>query len=330
MIYDYYIGIKVKKFTVSALFFNFFPFFALGLNLGCFSGCTRLAIDQPADHPSQMHITRYGSEDRFDLVTWNIKDFPIHEEKTVSTLARIIKEIDVDLIGLQEINDPLAFHELLDSLPGYTGLLSALPADDLKLGILCKSSMIALSTPLQIFTDDNFAFPRPPLVTFAEVRIQDSTVFDFFLIVLHLKAQSDGTSIQRRRLACQKLKSYIDDNLLTGVENDVIVLGDLNDQLDDPDSLNVFTVFQSDSAHYFFLTGALLDQASYIEGYQSLIDHILVSTDTRKKFDGGKIQILKLDLEVPGYLNLISDHRPVHAQFPVPSDGLIWKLIFSW
>jgi len=315
-----YINKSDKKFSYLWIFIENFSLFILSLGLSHLTACAKPFIDPPSDPPFRIHVQRYGNAGSFDLVTWNIKEFPCQQETTVGNLAQIIRDIDVDLIGLQEINDPGAFHRLLDSLPGYAGILSALPADGLKLGILYKPEIIALSTPKQIFTDDNYAFPRPPLLTFVEIRIQDSVVFDFSLIILHLKAQSDSASMQRRRSACEKLKNYIDQYLLPGADKDVVILGDLNDQWDDPDSVNVFTVFRTDTVHYSFLTSALIGQASYIDGFHSLIDHILISADARPEFNNGNIQIMKLDQEVPDYINLISDHRPVLAQFFLPAD----------
>ena len=43
----------------------------------------------------------------------------------------------------------------------------------------------------------------------------------------------------RRRLACQKLDNYIS----ISIDKKVIVLGDMNDQIAEPEDYNVFLVF---------------------------------------------------------------------------------------
>jgi hypothetical protein len=150
-------------------------------------------------------ITRYGSYNSFDLATWNIEHFPKDKRYTAYYLSRIIKAMDLDLIALQEIEDIDIFFTLIDSLEGYTGIVSRLPRYGQKLALIYKDDFISMITPFQIFTDDNWHFPRPPLVTYVMVKNQHQIVYNFTLIVIHLKAFSDETSIRRRRGACQML-----------------------------------------------------------------------------------------------------------------------------
>jgi len=278
--------------------------------------CSKRTVD-PEDPFSEIRIVKkYGSSISFDIVTWNIEQFPMNGTKTISTLAQLIKDIDVDLIAVQEINNENAFINLLDSLDGFNGYVSALPNDILKLGIIYKTDIVSISSPVQIFTSDGYAFPRPPVVTFVEVKENGMNVFDFHLIILHLKAFGDQDSENRRRDACEKLKDYIDTQLISGLEKDVIVLGDMNDEIDDPPANNVFQVFLDDATEYQFLTMPLIGQASY-PGFNSLIDHILISSDALPEYSGGSTQILNLDFEFSEYSTLISDHRPVLAKFYV-------------
>lgn len=77
--------------------------------------------------------------------------------------------------------------------------------------------------------------------------------FDFFLMVLHLKAGSDYADRLRRAGACRQLKHYIDSVLITGGSSNFIVAGDWNDRLDAPPDSNVLRPFLEDSLNYFFL-----------------------------------------------------------------------------
>jgi len=260
-------------------------------------------------------VSRYGSEKSFDMVTWNIEHFPLNQIHTVHHLQRIIKSMDVDLIAVQEIDERTAFIQLLDSLEQYDGYLSKLPDYGQQMGIIYKSDFISISEPKQIFVDDFYTFPRAPLVTSVTVKIENTIIFDFILIIVHLKAFVDEESKSRRRIACQKLKYYTDNYLISGFEKDVVILGDFNDELNDHSDENIFSIFLTDSANYYFLTYPLTDQSTYIGHYSSAIDHILVSADVLNEYKGGKTVVLKIDEEFSNYRDIISDHRPVLAQF---------------
>jgi endonuclease/exonuclease/phosphatase family metal-dependent hydrolase len=263
----------------------------------------------------KIQVSRYGSEKSFDIATWNIEHFPKSQGYTIPNLSRIIRDIDIDLIAVQEIDESSSFQILVDSLDGYLGYVSSLPDYGQRLGIIYKSDIISISKPELIFTNENWAFPRPPLVTYVAVKVRNTIVFDFILIILHLKAFIDEESITRRRIACEKLKFYLDTYILTGVEKDVIVLGDFNDELDDPQPDNIFGIFINDSLNYRFLTLPLTNHPTYIGQFESSIDHLLITKDTEDEYTGGITRILKLDKEFPDYLNTISDHLPVLTQF---------------
>ncbi len=281
------------------------------------SGCEVESIFEENQNISlnNIRINQYGSEESFDIATWNIEHFPKSRNYTIPYLIQIIRDIDIDLIAIQEIDGRSPFLSLIDSLDGYQGYVSLLPDYGLRLGIIYKSDIIAISDPEQIFTDDDWAFPRPPLVTFVTVKKENNTVFDFILIILHLKAFVDAESEGRRREACEKLKDYIDTYLLTGAEKDILILGDFNDELDDPPHDNVFQVFLDDSLNYEFLTLPIADEPTYIGNFGSSIDHLLITTDARNEYGGGLTCVLKIDEEFSHYVNYISDHRPVLTRF---------------
>jgi hypothetical protein len=183
------------------------------------------------------------------------------------------------------------------------------------MAILYKSDFISISDPVQLFTDDIWAFPRPPLVTFVTVRKDNIIVFDFILIVVHLKAFMDEESESRRRKACEKLKYYIDTYLLTGSEKDIIILGDFNDDLNDSLQDNIFSVFLNDSLHYRILTLPLIEEATYIGDFGSSVDHLIITENVIEEYNSGFTSVLKIDEEFLNYFSLISDHRPVLSRF---------------
>lgn len=281
-----------------------------------FTGCNQRTIEPDDSDKPQPIVQTYGTTATFDMATWNIENFPIQGSSTISYVAQLIRDMDIDLFGIQELDDTDAFYRLLDSLPDYSGNISNLPTNYLKLGIIYKKDIISISNVTQIYTNDNYAFPRPPMTAYVEVKNQGTVVFDFTLFILHLKAFGDQESESRRRDACNKLKIYIDNNLLNSQDPDVILMGDWNDELDDPPNDNVFQVFLNDTANYRFLTYSLIGQASY-PGFDSLIDHILITRDAETEYGNGLTKILDIDNQFSKYSTFVSDHRPVLAQFPV-------------
>ena len=269
--------------------------------------------------PDSTLVKKVGQTNRFEIATWNIENFPSDGKTTITTLSQLILNLDIDLIAFEEIANISAFDSLLNRLPGWSGFYS--PDDDYgssyqKTGFIYKSAFISMSNIKPIFEYDGYAFPRPPFTAYVQIKDKTGTVYDFTLIVVHLKAYGGTEEIARRKAACQDLHDYIDEEISTGADPDFIVLGDWNDELDDPRSTNVFLPFLDDSLDYSFLTQSITNQESYIlPPYQGLIDHILITKDTRQEYGNGLTSVLYLDNEYRNYTNIISDHRPVMAAF---------------
>lgn len=264
--------------------------------------------------PDGYLVQPFGSSSSFEIATWNIEQFPKSGQNTVTTLTRLIKNFDIDLIAFQEINSQEYFKCLLDSLPQYEGFCSLYPEDNMKLGLVYKQDMISISNITQLFINDTYNFPRPPLYAYIRIKFNDVVAFDFSLINLHLKAYHDTTSIMKRKHAITALKEVIDTRLFTSRDHDIIILGDWNDELSDNEKENIFLPFLQDSLNYSFLIPEGDVQISY-PAWQSRIDHILISNDVKFEYKNGTIQILQPDKEFEDYFNIISDHRPLAAKF---------------
>ena len=109
-----------------------------------------LAEQQKENYVADLRITVYGKEQSFDIVTWNIENFPKDRKQTIPYLVQIIRDIDVDFIAIQELGIEADFKMLLDSLPGWQEYLSKLPDQGKRLGILSKRDFISISESYQI------------------------------------------------------------------------------------------------------------------------------------------------------------------------------------
>jgi len=268
-----------------------------------------------------------GTENTFDIATWNLKEFPRLDDRTVDTLAILIQDLQLDVIAVQEIMDTVAFADLLSQLDGWDGLYSTDGTSDYyqKTGLLYRTDQVSVLSWEPIFwTGYEWEFPRPPIRITLSVTLPSGTL-DFYLIVLHLKAYDDDESRERRMAAMVLLKEYLDGIVPFLPNHNWMMVGDYNDELTDSEDENIFWDFLQDSTDYTFLTEELAGNVywSSYPSYNSLIDHIMVTSSMMDIFgENGVIETLRLDDQYSRYLTVISDHRPVMAQFTDFSTGI--------
>lgn len=254
-------------------------------------------------------------------MSWNIENFP-RTAKSVDAVARVLNEFRPDLVAVQEIADEKAFQALDDELPDYEGILNDDPGAMQRIGVLIRSDRVTVDGVETLFQGDWYAFPRPPLRVQATFHGTLGTSFDFSLVSVHLKAMSDEDSAYRRRLACEKLDSWLQQELLSPrAEHDIVIAGDWNDQITDPVETNVFAPLLDRPEEYRFLTAELEGTGafSYIS-YRSLIDHVMVTSGAAAQYGAGAINVLPLDEVDPYYQLDLSDHRPLLSRFQMPAD----------
>ena len=263
----------------------------------------------PQEPETPDYATCVGTEttQSLEVVTWNIENFP-QRTTTTAAVQEIIFQMDPDVIAVQEITSMASFNDLVNELEGWTGQVVQFNGSNLMLGYLYKSAEITITqNATQLYdtdTDANdfafTAFRRPVLTT-----ITHSSGLEVSLINIHLKC-CDGSE-DRRRAGSDLLKQYIDDNL---ADDNVIVLGDFNDEIVDND--NVFQTFIDDPDNYRFATLAIAsgDQSNFsFPSFPSHIDQILI---TNELFDNEiETQTLSLDNCDDSYSTVVSDHRPV-------------------
>ena len=132
----------------------------------------------------------------------------------------------------------------------------------------------------------------------------------------HLKAFSDEESEERRRQGCILLENYIVQNLSN--EN-VVLLGDLNDSLLDSEINNVFNPFLNNSSLYEFADISIANgnSSEWSLPPSAHFDHILITNELFDEFGSvnSEIRTLKIDEYLDDgfseYDDNISNHRPV-------------------
>ena len=269
-----------------------------------------------------------GSYETLDIVTWNIENFPKNEQ-TINYLSEIINEINVDLIALQEIESQNSFEELISNLNGSWYGYRADDGNWGELSYLINTDNIQITHyPYTILDDyEHFYAYRTPYI----VKVQFSNE-EFIIINVHYKCCGDGyveddywDEEYRRLIANQYLKDYIDFHFSN--EN-VIILGDFNDDIAEPNTNNVFNDFLFDHLNYVF-TDLFIAQGPSSDwsfpNWPSHLDHILITDELFDNISNDSVFTFKIDDYMSGwweYDNLISDHRPVviNLQFEMTGD----------
>ncbi len=264
-------------------------------------------------------LLKFGTEDSFDVLTWNLRTFPALTPQTRDLLVQIIPLMQVDVFACQEINDYAAFMELASLIPHYNAAIYG-STSSYRLAYLYDTRTVQVDQLYTIYDGQSNPFPRPPYVFDLTWQGQD-----IVLINNHLKAMGDNFIDEsdpwdeeyRRRTACQMLDQYVVDNLS---DRKVIMLGDFNDQIQEPETTNVFMSFLSKPDEYRFADAAIAanpttSTVSYPSSFSHL-DHILI---TNELFDTFALApdacgVIRVEDWMGGWANYssqISDHRPL-------------------
>lgn len=274
-------------------------------------GCAKDLFSEGADHSNW--LPSFDSDSTFSVITWNIEDFAKHGDATVDFLASCIDQLNADVICLQEIKDENDFQELVNRLENYSGHRENSAAYNLDLAVLYLNDLDIISID-EIYTDDWWSFPRSPQV----IQLLWHG-HEIILINNHYKANENDTNDDenRRISASQILDEYVVSNFPF---KNVIILGDLNDDLTEPVNDNVFSTFISKTEEYLFvdmnIAAGTTSNWSF-PTWPSHLDHILITNELFDEFEnfGSSIQTIKIEDYLDGgwneYEAYISDHRPV-------------------
>ncbi len=257
----------------------------------------------------------FGTDATFDVATWNLREFPLRGSATLDHLAHLIPQLKLELIALQEINNHSAMIELADMIPHYNTYISD-GTTSWRLAYLYDTRSVSVLDTYTIFNGQTNPFPRPPYVMKLNWRGEE-----MYVINNHLKALGGEANEARRRLACELLEQYIDEYL---PDQRVIVLGDMNDEIQEEPDTNVFMAFLNKPENYLFTTMSIAQNINYYTAsyptWPSQIDHILITNELFEPFSnsGSFCHTILIENAMgswSSYSTYVSDHRPVGARF---------------
>ena len=252
--------------------------------------------------------------DEIEIMTWNLKDFPLNQSTPIY-LNDIVSDLLPDIILFQEIDDISEFQNFVSSLGDSYSLVHT-SNGSLNLGLIARSECAEIEGYSTLFTSNYNEFVgRYPL----KVDLHWSCglrAINLEIINVHLKAFDDG--FEQRLAASEIISDYINQNS----DKNIVVAGDFNDDIDDPEYNNsLWPLIENTNAS--FVTSVIsnnYDQYSWIGGSpHSFLDHILISAELYDEMANSTIETIRIDDYVgySFYKNYISDHRPVVWSFSV-------------
>ena len=277
-----------------------------------------------------------GSDDSFDLMTWNIEWFPKNGQASVDYVTQIIEQTNVDIIAIQELDDTDMFDQMISLLSDYSGYYES--SWFAGLAYIYRTESVEINDVYEIYTTSPYwnAFPRSPMVMDLNFK-----GVNYILINNHFKCCGDGyidfddnsDEEKRRYDAINLLRDYIDNNFSN---KNVIVLGDLNDDIAESSSNNVFQLVLNDPDYEFAdleIANGSTSNWSF-PSWPSHLDHILITNELFDDFNLSDIETIKIDEYLDGgwseYDQNISDHRPVFMKLvqnlipgDISADGVI-------
>lgn len=270
------------------------------------------------------NVKSHGSPDKITIGTFNMEwlgngknDKIGRTESDYKHIAEIISNTEVDLLGIQEIEDDRAIKHILKYLPDYDFYIGK-HGHSQNLGILYKNDIeiTQISEYIPLIVENGRT--RPGLMFQAK-----KGNFQWEMMVVHFKstsqyentAQKVEDSRELRLKQSTRLSYWVDSVLSSGKESDIIIVGDFNDSplRKEFNSLEPL----STNNHIKFLTDSLKG-CKYRNWY--VIDQIIVSQSALKRVINNSLRIYDIYSTTPkNQLEKISDHCPIIVDFEVKS-----------
>ena len=251
--------------------------------------------------------------------TFNIKwlgdgenDRTPRTDEEVKLIAECIRDTKADVLALQEIESDGALARLTKWLPDFKYIVSDrggaqrvafLYRSSLQVAKVAEFDELAISSGL-----------RPGLIVDCRVG-----AFDVRLMAVHFKATSSYDNTEEKRLRSYNIRreqaamvnTWFNKLLADGQEDDIIVMGDFNDNPVD-DATPTLAELEA-NASFRFLTGEL---ASCKNAKWTSIDHIAVSPAVYSMVDPASVGTYSLYHRYKREVaERISDHCPVLVRF---------------
>ncbi len=291
--------------------------------------------------------TRAQSSDTLTVVNWNIEWFgsysngPSNENLQEANVVKILRYLNADLYGLNEVVDTMRLRRVVDSLGSNYGFYissfgsaAASPVSPnwltaQKLAFIYRKDVFSNIRTRAMLNNGSsayyyFASGRFPYLFNANIN-KNGKKRNISFILIHAKAGATGADYNRRRDASKELKDTLDPFFS---QHPMILFGDYNDELQGSISgysLSPYDNIVKDSVktnpNYYHSITLPLEQAGERStiSYTSVIDHQVINKRMDSMYVPGSADI-RTDVisVVPDYLSRnTSDHYPVSSRYKI-------------
>ena len=112
--------------------------------LNSFLSIVTLLLFSTSNLAQSLSNLEFGDDNTFDVITWNLENFPKVDGTTENYVSNIILELESEIIGFQEINDISAFNDMMENTPGYTGYVLDANYGGINLGFAVKNDLTVI------------------------------------------------------------------------------------------------------------------------------------------------------------------------------------------
>ncbi len=306
------------------------------------AGATALSVDLTGN--------TFDVANTLEVVNWNMEWFgssaagfgPADKNLQYTNASTVLKALNADVYALLEVVDTTRLRNLVAAMPGYAYRVSGFgsSADDSldtdyaltqKLAFIYRTSVVSnakfssffRSRQAQNAADYSYwSSGRFPYVMQANVTLNGVTKPVTF-VAIHAKANTDPvlTSYARRKSASDELKAKLDASY---AGQNVVVLGDINDDLDQTITAGItppvtsYSAFTTDAANYPSptLQELSLKGKKSTVSYNDVIDHVITSKSFYTYFIKGTADVqTSIANTIANYGSTTSDHYPVLTRY---------------
>jgi hypothetical protein len=272
---------------------------------------------------------------------------PEDEAQQLINVKRVLDSLQADVVAVEEVSDDSLFTELISQLGKYRATCSDRysysfdgPSDEFppqKVCFIYDTTTVNVLSARPLFealydeartTNPNvlpnypggtpssfYSSGRLPYLFTVNATI-DGVTERISFIGIHAKSGATASDRSRREYDATVLKDSLDAHFAS---ERVIILGDLNDDLDQSIVTGLespYIAFVNDSLNYTSITKNLSDAgARSTISFQDMIDHQLITNDLLQEYIGGSEQVITPFRFITNYAATTSDHLPVIARY---------------
>lgn len=272
----------------------------------------------------ELTIATFNAENMFDAADdpyRNDESTPSKNRVDLEKLAATIRDIDADVLALQEIESRgylERFNRVLLPDLGYRHIVHYEGNDGrgIDVSLLSRLPIGAVTSYRHLRFKDAQGNSRRFQRDVLRVEVQPAHGEMFEIWVVHLKSSYGGrAAAEPIRLAeCHKLREILDDVLRKSPDRGILVCGDFNDTIDSA-AVKTIRGAVGSKFHLDCFVNDVKNRAAVTYNkppYESIIDFIMTSRGMSRRYVVGSYQIRNGLHTQTG-----SDHNPVFARFRV-------------